>query len=281
MLRWLSGSAALLAAIVVAGGLSAADWPTFRHGADRVATTAESIGAPLALQWRFTSPAAPQTAWSGPRSTPIEGHVMRHRVRFDDAIQVAAAGGRVYFGSPVDHRLHCVDAKTGQPLWDFFTEGPIRLAPTIDGDRVLFGSDDGIVYCLNRESGALVWKYRPALRDERLLARGQMISRWPIRTGVLVDDGVAYFGAGIFPHELVYLCAVEAATGEVIWKNDVISEDDAGRNDLSPQGYLLANEELLFVPSGRSLPVAFDKKTGQMRHGRQHAWRSTAGGVVG
>lgn len=273
-------STALIFLLIASAG-RAADWPTFQHNNARVATTDETLNAPLALRWVHSAPSTPQTAWSGPRSEPIEGHVMRHRVRFDDAIHVVVAGGRAYFGSPVDHQVYCVDAETGRSNWSFFTEGPVRLAPTVWQGKVYFGSDDGQVYCLSAESGELVWKLRPTPRDERLLARGQMISRWPIRTGVLVDEGVAYFGAGIFPHETVYLCAVDAATGKVIWKNDAISQQNAGRNDLSPQGYLLASDKLLFVPSGRSLPVAFDKQTGEMVHGRKHAWRTTAGGVVG
>ena len=108
-----------------------------------------------------------------------------------------------------------------------------------------------------------------------------MVSRWPIRTGVLVDRGVAYFGAGIFPHDDVYLYAVNAADGSIIWKQDNISPLDAGRNDLSPQGYLLASDEFLIVPSGRSLPAVFDRATGRLLHKREFGWRSTAGGVVG
>lgn len=258
-----------------------ADWPTYQKNAARVATTDEALAAPLALRWVYTSPAPPLSAWSGPRSTPIEGQLMRHRVRFDDALHVVAAGDRAYFGSPVNHKVYCVHAQTGKVEWTFFAEGPVRLAPTIADGKIYFGADDGWVYCLSADKGELIWKYRPSLRDERLLARGHMISRWPIRTGVLIDDGVAYFGAGVFPHETVYLCALQAATGKVIWKNDRISQQDAGRNDLSPQGYLLASDDLLFVPSGRSLPVAFDKKSGEMVHGRKHGWRSTAGGVVG
>ncbi len=94
-----------------------------------------------------------------------------------------------------------------------------------------------------------------------------MISRWPIRTSILVDDGVAYFGAGIFPHENVYLCAVEAATGKIIWRNDNISHQDAGRNDLTPQGYLLATDEAIFVPNGRSRPKAVNRTTGKLTGG--------------
>ncbi|MEZ6050451.1 MAG: PQQ-binding-like beta-propeller repeat protein [Planctomycetaceae bacterium] len=108
-----------------------------------------------------------------------------------------------------------------------------------------------------------------------------MISRWPIRTGLLVDQGVAYFGAGIFPHEDVYLYAVDAADGSLIWKQDNISAADAGRNDLSPQGYLLATDELLIVPSGRSMPALFDRKTGEFLAKRTYSWRSDAGGIIG
>ncbi len=147
--------------------------------------------------------------------------------------------------------------------------------------QVYFGSDDGHVYSVDANTGELNWKFRAGPEEDWLLARGEMISRWPVRTGVLVDNGIAYFGAGIFPHEDVYLYAVNAADGAVVWKQDNLSSEDAGRNDLSPQGYLLASDDLLFVPSGRSLPAAFDRKTGKLVHKRTHSWRSTAGGVIG
>jgi outer membrane protein assembly factor BamB len=94
-------------------------------------------------------------------------------------------------------------------------------------------------------------------------------------------DGIAYFGAGIFPHEDVYLCAVKADDGTIVWRQDNLSVLDAGRNDLSPQGYLLAEDNQIFVPSGRSLPAALDRHTGEFLFKRTHSWRTTAGGVVG
>ncbi|MDQ3624611.1 MAG: PQQ-binding-like beta-propeller repeat protein, partial [Verrucomicrobiota bacterium] len=176
---------------------------------------------------------------------------------------VAIVGGRVFFGSSVDGRVYCRDLHTGADEWAFFTDGPVRLAPMVADGRVFIGSDDGHAYCLEAATGKLIWKLRAGANDERILARGRMISRWPVRTGVLVDDGKAFFGAGVFPHENVYVYAVEAATGKVLWKEDAISQDDAGRNDLSPQGYLLATAETLFVPSGRSLAAAFNRATGE------------------
>jgi len=259
----------------------AADWPTYLHDYDRVGATDENVAPPFTLRWVYRSPAPPRSAWSGPRSEPFEGIVMRARVEFDDALHVAIVGDRVFFGSPVDHQMRCVDAATGKTHWRFFTEGPIRLAPSIVDGKVYFGSDDGCVYCLAADDGKLNWKLRVAPHDERLLARGEMASRWPVRTGVLVDKGVAYFGAGIFPHETVYLAAADALTGKLLWRNDSISQQDAGRNDLSPQGYLLCNDDLLFVPSGRTLPVAIRRDNGQYAFDRDFGWRNTAGGEVG
>ncbi len=268
-------------AVVAAGSPGQADWPTYRGDAARTGATKETVSGSFRPAWRYVSPAPPKLAWSSGEGRVVEGHLLGHRVKFDDALHPVIADGKVFFGSSVDHQLHCIDLKTGAPLWTFYTGGPIRLAPTVADGLVLFGSDDGRVYCLDASSGREIWKLRAGPADEWILARGEMISRWPIRTGVLVRNGIAYFGAGIFPHEDVFLYAVEADTGRIVWKQDNISPLDAGRNDLSPQGYLLASENYLVVPSGRSLPAVFDIKTGRLLHKRKHSWRTTAGGVVG
>lgn len=272
----------LCAALCLIGTeLNAADWPTYRGDSARTGGTSESIALPLNLSWSFASPAPPQMAWSSEDGRVFEGKHVANRVRFDDVFHPVAAQGRLYFGSSADDQLHCLDLATGKTQWTFYTGAPIRLAPSIVDGKVFFGSDDGNVYCLDAATGMQVWQFRAGPEEDWLLARGEMISRWPVRTGVLVDDGVAFFGAGIFPHEDVYLYAVNASDGKVIWSQENLSAEDAGRNDLSPQGYLLANSELLFVPSGRSLPAAFDRATGKLVHKRTHSWRSTAGGIIG
>jgi len=259
----------------------AADWPTERGDNSRSASTEDSLALPLAARWTIKAPATPRLAWSSAEGRVMEGKLIAHRIRFDDAFRTVSSDGKVYFGSTVDHQVHCVDLASGRELWTFFTGGPVRLAPTVAGNRLLFGSDDGRVYCVDKLTGALQWEHRVAPKDEWLLARGEMISKWPLRTGVLVHRGVAYFGAGIFPHEDIYLEGVDVETGRRVWGVDQVSSMDAGRNDLSPQGALLAKDDLLFVPSGGSLPGAFDLKTGTLLHKRTHSWRTTAGGVVG
>ncbi|WP_395747465.1 PQQ-binding-like beta-propeller repeat protein [Prosthecobacter sp.] len=258
-----------------------ADWPTYLHDASRVGATTEDLSLPLHSAWTFESPTPPQMAWAGEDGRVFENHVTLNRIRFDEVFHVAISGGKIFFGSSVDGRVICRDLATGRDEWSFFTNGPVRLAPAIADGKVYVGSDDGHAYCLDAKSGKVVWKLRAGPHDERILARGRMISRWPVRTGLLIDDGIAYFGAGVFPHEKVFLYAVEAATGKIIWKNDAISEKDAGRNDLSPQGYLLATKDILFVPSGRSLAVSIDRKTGELIVKPEPGWRSDAGGPIG
>lgn len=267
---------------VVSGWVSADDWAGYRYDNARSGSTSEETGGEFSPVWVYSSAYAPRTAWSGPSSRPREGFLLRHRVSFDDSFQVAAMGERVYFGSSVDDKIYALDAASGAECWSFFTGGPVRLAPTVRDGKVYAGSDDGYVYCLDAGSGELVWKVRGGVNDERLLGSGRMISRWPIRTGVLVEDGAAYFGAGIFPHENVYLYAVEAASGKLIWRNDTISQVQAYRNAFTPQGYMLASGDKLFVPCGRALPGAFDKATGRMLFQPEIGWRSEeSGGVIG
>jgi len=273
---------AALILLLAAANAIASDWPTYRHDMARTGCTDESLQAPLELRWEYVSGHEPAPAWPSLGTRPREGVVMRPRVDFDDAFQVVASGDRLYFGSSVDDRVRALSAQTGEEVWSFCTGGPIRLAPTVWNGHVFVGSDDGMVYCLDAATGRMLWAVHGGPADERLLGSGRMISRWPIRTGVLVDEGTAYFGAGIFPHEDVYLAAVRAEDGELIWRNGTISQAEAYRNDLSPQGYLLATATRLFVPCGRSLPVGFDKSNGRLVFDRDYGWRDEqAGGVIG
>ncbi|MBT3377709.1 MAG: PQQ-binding-like beta-propeller repeat protein [Lentisphaerae bacterium] len=240
--------------------LRADDWPTYRHDNQRSGVTVEKLVLPLAPAWTFVPPHAPEPAWEAPRDVPVEGILELGRVQFDDAYHVAVADGTVFFGSSVDHRVMALDAATGSVRWSVFTEGPVRLAPTVAGGRVYVGSDDGFAYCLQAGSGSLAWKQRIGPRPDRLLGHGKMTSVWPIRTGVLVDAGTAYCGAGIWPAEGVYMQAMKADTGALVWRNDTTGESTD--SIVSPQGYLLATADDLFVPQGRVSPAAYARATG-------------------
>ncbi len=252
-----------IALLSVAGRLWSDDWPTYQHDTERSGATPEALPPLLTESWEFRPRHAPQPAWEPPRAVPVEGILELPRVRFDDAYHVVVAGDSVFFGSSADNKVYCLDAGTGKERWSFFTGGPVRLAPTVWKDRVYAGSDDGCVYCLAVADGRLIWKRQVGPNNRKLLGHGKMISMWPVRTGILVDNnGIAYYGAGIFPAEGVYVEAVRAEDGSLVWRNDTGGEATESR--ISPQGYFLATPDVLYVPMGRTVPVAYDRSTGRI-----------------
>jgi len=180
---------------------------------------------------------------------------LKPRQIFDRAFHTVIVGDRVYFGSSATDKVHCLDAKTGVELWSFFSDGPVRLAPTVVGDLLYFGSDDGCIYCLKADSGDLVWKQRAVPQDRRVPGNGRMISLWPVRTSLIVQDNLVYTSAGMFPSEGVHLLALDAATGEERWRQL--------QTDLPAQGYLLASRTRLYVPAGRNNPAVCDIADGK------------------
>lgn len=264
----------MVAATLVAGAAPAEDWPTYQHDPARSGVTTEQLVFPLEEGWVFWPRYAPEPAWGDPKDKPIEGILELRRYHFDDAFQVAAAEGLVFFGSSSENKLFCLDGPTGSIRWKQRLGGPIRLAPTYAEGRVYVGCDDGYAYCFEARTGRPVWRFHAAPEERRVLGHGRMISLWPLRGGVLVDGGVVYLSAGIFPAEGVFLYALDAKTGKEIWRNDTCGEDP--RSGISPQGYLLASKTTLYAPLGRVSPAAFDRLTGRLKY--QTYFGKTVGG---
>ena len=236
------------------------DWPTYRYNGKRSGVTPANLPAKLFAQWTFQSLHAPRTAWPLPgEETP--------RMHTDRAYHVVAAGNTIYFGNNVDNHVHAHDTRSGKRKWSFATDGSVRFAPFVSEERIYFGSDDGHIYCVDAEKGTQIWKYRPGPSGERIIGRGRMASLWPVRTGVLVEDGVLYAAAGIFPHEGLYIVALNIKTGRPVWLNDTVGDQAWGLQygGAAPQGYIVASSDTVYIPAGRSMPVAFDKRTGKFK----------------
>jgi len=248
----------LCSAILAGAELARAeDWPTYMHDRHRTGVTAERLELPLSACWVYQARHQPQPAWPGPAKQDFwhRAFNLRATVTYDRAFHVVGTGDTVFFGSSADDKVYALDARTGAERWTFFTEGPIRLAPTTANGKVYVGSDDGCVYCLSADDGSLLWKRRATETERIIPGNGRMISMWPIRTGVLVDDGNLYFAAGLFPNQGAYLCALRAEDGTIQWKSRV---------DISPQGYVLASDERLYVPTGRTNPFIFARSDGRV-----------------
>jgi outer membrane protein assembly factor BamB len=250
-------SAFLLPFVVCRTGITG-DWVTYRSKISRSGITSETVGPTLFLQWKYSPIHPPKPAWPMPSEE-------LPRMHNDNAYHIVIADDNVYFGSCITNKVYSIDANEGKIRWEFFTQGPVRFAPAFYNNRIYVGSDDGYVYCLDSKDGSLVWKYRAGPSDEKVIGNGRMISLWPVRTGVIVDNGIVYFAAGVFPYEGLYICALQAEDGSVVWRNDTIGDlaHELDYGGISPHGYLVASQDVLFVPSGRSMPAAFDRQTGE------------------
>jgi outer membrane protein assembly factor BamB len=238
-------------------GASAADWPTYRMDNNRGGVSPEALQLPLHQSWSHHPAQPPRPAWpEAPAGQDYWHHVARLSPThtFDRAYDVVVSGSRLFYCSSADDTLYCLDAESGKALWDYTTEGPLRLAPSVANGRVYVGSDDGYVYCLSIKDGKLLWKHLGGPSDRRMPGNGRIISRWPVRSGVVVDSTTAYFTAGLFPNQGVYLCALNALDGSPIWKKKI---------NATSQGYMLASPTRLFVPTGRTSPVMFNRATGK------------------
>ncbi len=234
-----------------------ADWPTYRGGHQRGGLSAEAPAVPLEPAWVHQPLVAPSPAWP---ESPAR-HDVWHRLAwmaptlsYDWAPQMAVADGRLYFGSSGDDTVYCLDAATGKALWAFTTEGPVRLAPTVAEGRAYIGSDDGCLYCLNAADGKLLWRHRAGPEDRRLPGNCRMVSLWPLRSGTVVEGGVVYFCAGIFPDHGTFLLALDARDGKELWKQAL---------KVTPEGHLLASADRLFVPTGRTAPQVYNRADGK------------------
>lgn len=236
----------------------AADWPMWRCDPRHSAATPGELPEALSLQWTLQLPEL-KPAW------PDEP-----RMRFDVAYEPVIAGQTLFIASPREDALIALDTRTAALKWRFFADGPIRFAPAVVGGRVYFGSDDGVVYCLDAENGALIWRFQAAPQERLLLGNERLISTWPVRGAPVVDENRVYFAAGIWPFMGVFVYCMDARDGSLIWRNDDTSaiyidqpHDSPAFAGVAPQGYCTLAGDVLLVPGGRTAPAGFDKATGR------------------
>ena len=184
-----------------------AAWPTFRHDAQRSGATTMAVRPSVAPAWK----------------TEIGGKLSA----------VTVAHGRTFVAAVDAHTVHAVDSTSGTPAWAFTAGGRVDSPPTVYKGLAIFGSADGCIYCLRAADGRLVWRFRAAPRDERVMAFEQLESRWPVHGSVLVQDGVVHAVAGrsLFLDGGMRLCRLDAGTGRLLSEEALDDKDpETGSN---------------------------------------------------
>ena len=114
------------------GTVVGAEWPMWRGDAARSGYTADALPAEMSRHWTWQPAHPPQPAW--PRDD---------RMSFDRTNHVVIANDRLYFGSSTDCKVYALNATTGELMWTFFADSPVRFAPVCWKDRLFVVSDDG------------------------------------------------------------------------------------------------------------------------------------------
>ena len=135
-----------------------------------------------------------------------------------------------------DGRMVALDARSGQPVWQHPTTGPVDSSPAVADGLVYYGRRDGKLVALEAKNGEVAWEY-PA--------------DGPISASPVVHEGVVYIGTTEGT-----LLAVDAQTGERLWKRRLNKEIR------SP---IALNEEILVVAASSGDTYVLDRRTGKQR----------------
>lgn len=223
----------------------AREWPAFRHDGGRNCTSVARLSTPLKHAWTITL--------QGELTPPSIGN------------------GCVFVGSS-NHSVYGLDASTGDVKWRYRTGGRIKVTPAYWKGKVYAGSQDGWVYCLDAATGELAWRFRGGPYDRKMVLFGRLESLWPIGGGVIVEEGVAYFYAGRVSHDRVFVYALNAESGDVIWKNEQLGRAVAATgpdcgvspHGVSPNGTIAVTKDVLIIPHGPTFPAGVRRSDGKI-----------------
>lgn len=252
------------------------DWPMWRFDATRSAASTNHLPDQFNLIWKrsFTPR---QQAWDDPLNLDL--------MPYDRQFEPIVMDGRVLMGFNDQNKLVALDADTGEECWTVYAEAPVRLPPAGWKDRVFFCSDDGFLYCVEIATGKLLWKFRGAPSAQHAIGNRRLTSAWPARGGPVVRDDTVYFAASIWPLMGTFVYALDADSGEVQWVNDstgaqYIKQPHSAPSfaGVAPQGALVATEQMLIVPGGRSVPATFNRADGEFRYFEINAGGKGTGG---
>lgn len=264
--------------LIGSGTLTAADWPMWRYDAEHRAASPEQLPDQLELQWTLKLPQREQV-WDDPLNHDL--------MPYDRIFEPIVLGDRIFLTFNDSDKVVAYNTSDGSESWSFYTDGPVRLPPVGDDGNVYVTSDDGFLYCLAADTGELRWKFRGGPGPLKVLGNKRLISAWPARGGPVIRDGHVYFAVSIWPFMGTFIYSLEADTGAVEWVNDstgsqYIQQPHSAPSfaGVAPQGTLVATDEYLLVPGGRSVPAAFDRSTGKFVHFEINAGGKGNGGSL-
>ncbi|XP_070816876.1 beta-alanine-activating enzyme [Chaetodon trifascialis] len=133
--------------------------------------------------------------------------------------------GHVVIGS-VDGNICCF-SDTGKLVWQFLTKGPVFSSPCVtpDQQRVLCGSHDGCLYCLNCADGSLVWTFHTPGKvfSSPCVFAGSVVGRRGILVALASTDGTVWILDGQDGRMLAsFALPGELFSSPVVWGRSLV-----------------------------------------------------------
>jgi len=258
------------------------DWSMFLSDP---AHTAEGAGPTnLQLKWKFatggnivsSATCANGVAYFGSSDSnlyAVDANTGTLKWAFNTTFQmyssVAVVNGKVYTGADSGD-IYCLDAATGSQLWKTFAGGvtnnylgigysQARSSPMVLNGKVYVGSLDGYLYCLDANSGAVIWKFtgeQPCVIFASPTISGNAIYLASTRGGYPVGSGPAVTNGDFYRLDL---------NGNVIWHNEIpyLLNLTANRgNNLFASPTVAADLGMVFLRNGYRMNYAFNATTG-------------------
>jgi outer membrane protein assembly factor BamB len=212
-----------------AAGSSPGDgWPMVAANPQRTSWTPEEVRGELTVEWyRVIEPFIPNKMQVIAAEDKVFVSTSRGLYAFDAANgnqlwtyatdlplghSPTYANGILYVGG-YDRRIHAVNASDGnlKSGWTFVEAGAgFETNPVAVNNRVYAGNRDGYFYCLDADTGQLIWKWRDE-NDEYPDA--------PIRISAAYKNNVLYFGSD---NSHAYALRDNGSSASLVWKSEML-----------------------------------------------------------
>ncbi len=158
--------------VVWFSGADAAEWPLFRGNPLQNGVSPVKLPEKLKIRWKFSTKDSVEGSVAIVDGIVYAGLFDEHLYAIDlktgaqkwktklGSIKASPAvkDGKVYVGNDSGD-FYCVDAAQGKIEWKFATMGEITSGANFFGDRILIGSHDETLYCLDSK-GNSVWAFK-------------------------------------------------------------------------------------------------------------------------
>ncbi|MBN3040308.1 MAG: PQQ-binding-like beta-propeller repeat protein [Candidatus Omnitrophica bacterium] len=174
--------------------------------------------------------------------------IYKYKTGGQDSSSPLLSQDRIFCASGFPNKyIYSLDAETGALVWQFETGQIVHSSAASQGNNIYIGSNDGNIYCLNKNTGGKVWDYH---------TKGGIYLASPA-----INEQALFIAPGNFDWS-VY--ALKLSNGSLLWKYDL---EDKLPTPNYVSNIALADDALFFV-SGytRQHLYCLDVLTGDLKY---------------